>query len=691
MSDILFKQKSLLIKQIEEAMKSVHAGIELLLGTTDLQILTFANFHISFPCFKLTKVFKRTPVKVAELLAEILQKDPALSLVVKEVRSERGYLNFLLCDALFLEIALQMHIENYFADRPVSSSEKTMVEYSQPNTCKVFHVGHMRNAALGAALVNIYRALGENVLGVNYFGDDGAHIYKCIWLLTKRHSDWDAVSVNNRIEWLGSLYTDACRLLSLKSLTRFPLPGFVLKKVCAVERSERKGQKDTLVLSNNEKVPASLNGCSIENAFVAVKGGSCLTEVNEKKTKLFFATDFTENEERLEGKALVELGRFSEICKSNEEENTTVGLEELVAKRKREVEEIGNKIEIQRDEKLVALWEVTRKWSLDCFSVVYQWLGIEFDHCFSESEVNDRAKELVQTHLAKHTFVRSEGAVGCDLPAEKLGFALLLKSNGTSLYLTKDLALAEQKFGEFGVTKSVYVVDAAQTLHFQQLFAVLRKMGFSQVEQSAHVSYGQVVLASGKMSSREGNVIPFSALQESLRNEIKTRFLEDKQLDEDLADKIAISAIKYGMLKTDKDKNVVFEMEKWLSLKGNTGPYLLYTYVRTVSILTNLTDEDSRLPVRSFASTEEKVTLIKISKFWSVLQQAANKHDPSCICSYVYEICQDFNSWYTKKENSIKHEKDSQARRWKCLFAKLVANSVKHSLRLLGIGVVEKM
>ena len=262
------------------------------------------------------------------------------------------------------------------------------------------------------------------------------------------------------------------------------------------------------------------------------------------------------------------------------------------------------------NKELVDLWKKTRQWSLDEFKRIYAWLNCRFDHDFFESEVSEESRLMAIDYKNRGVFTDSNGATGADLSASGLGFCMVLKSDGSGLYATKDLALAKRKFENFNIEESIYIVDAAQTLHFKQVFKTLELMGYQQAKQCIHIPYGQVVLPSGKMSSRAGNVILFSQLRAQLNQDIWDNFLqklsdkskasltesepqskasavEDAAADaatftktersfvpwtdsELLASQhaIAVASIKYGMLNHDTAKDIVFMMEEWTAKSG---------------------------------------------------------------------------------------------------------------------------
>ena len=280
------------------------------------------------------------------------------------------------------------------------------------------------------------------------------------------------------------------------------------------------------------------------------------------------------------GVALMEHFRFDDVLPEG------VGVREEFERRNREVGEVLQALESKTGE-MYDLWQQTKEWSMDEFHEIYKWLEARFDHYFFESEVGEAGKQIVLEYLEKGVLVRSEGAVGADLEAYGLPFCLLLKSDGTGLYSTKDIALAQVKFEDFGIDKSVYVVDHSQSLHFQQVFRVLQMMGYQKAELCFHLAYGLVKRPDGKMSSRKGNIILFSELRRQLRQRILDKYLQqfvgqwsDEEIEE-AARWVSVATIRYGMLNTDNLNEITFDLEDWVKNTGNTGSYLMYAFART--------------------------------------------------------------------------------------------------------------
>ena len=340
----------------------------------------------------------------------------------------------------------------------------------------------------------------------------------------------------------------------------------------------------------------------------------------------------------------------------------------------------------------------TRQWSIDELKENFAWLNCSFEHFFYESEYGESSKELVREYQKKGVFVESQGAVGADLTKENLGFCLLIKRDGTALYATRDLKLAQRKFEEFKIDRSVYVVDAGQTLHFQQVFRCLELMGYEQVKKCFHCAYAQVTLPDGKMSSRKGTVILMSALKERLLLKIHADFLDKYKEDwseeerHETARRIALATMRYGMLTVDNNSVVIFDMEAWTSKTGNTGPYMMYAYARTRSILRELGTESVDLTSAKWdlLTHETEVDVLRlINEYHSVVETACERYSPHMVCTFVYDLAKRFSRMYQQCSVLNAETKDLQVAR-----AALVSASglvIKHALSLLGIETVERM
>jgi arginyl-tRNA synthetase len=289
-------------------------------------------------------------------------------------------------------------------------------------------------------------------------------------------------------------------------------------------------------------------------------------------------------------------------------------------KNRAELTAILKEIEAQ-DGKYYELWKETRAWSIHLMEDVYKWAQVDFDIWYWESTVDSDSVKLIKKYYKEGLFVKDDGAIGIDLSDDKLGFCLLLKSDGTGLYATKDIELARRKFQEHKVEKSIYVVDNRQALHFKQVFKTLEKMGFENADKCYHLQYEMVELPDGAMSSRKGNIVPLQDLIDKMQETIKSEYLSKYQDEwsaeeiESTAKEIAKGAIKFGMNRIDPNKKIVFDMDEWLRLDGESGPYIQYVYARIQSMLNKVEADFTKADMSHLESNYEKAVLIEVSQF----------------------------------------------------------------------------
>ena len=534
---------------------------------------TMGDFAV--PCFYLAKLLRISPNQIAiDLKAKIHPHG-----VIKSVQNVGPYLNFYLNNKYFSRHALKEinRLRGKYGSFKLAKDQqkKIMIEYSQPNTHKEFHVGHLRNVVLGASLVNLHRFVGEKVIAANYIGDIGAHVAKCLWALEKFHQN--ETLPENKGRYLGQIYTEASKKIA---------------------------------------------------------------------------------------------------------ENPAY---------KQEADEILQKLE-RGDKKFIALWKKTRAWSLEDFNQIYKILNVKFDKFFYESEVEKPGKKIVQELLDKGLAEKSEGAVIINLEKYNLKNFLLLKSDGSSLYSTKELALAQLKFNKFKIDESYVVVDMRQSFYFQQFFKTLELMGFNK--KTAHISYNFVTLKEGPMASREGNVVLFEDFFQQIAAraaaETKKRHAdwEEKKIQE-TAEKIALAAIKFSMLKTGNNNLIVFDPEESLSFDGFTGPYLQYTVTRINSILVK--ESFGNLKEVNFGKLDlplEKQLVIKLAGFPQLVQNSCLENQPSILSQYLFDLAKLFAYYYQTIPILAAADEIKKAR---LLMIDSLRQVLVNGLTLLGIETVEKM
>ncbi len=664
---------------------------------------------LAFPCFTLAGKLKKSPAAIATDLAASLAESVRGNKQVERGVAAGPYLNIFFTPAFRAGIVSAILEGDWLAPEPARAG-RVMIEYSQPNTHKVFHVGHMRNVALGDVLVRLYEFAGREVVAANYIGDVGTHIAKCLWVFT-RHFKGEAPA-QHRGEFLGGLYKQADELLDFTRLTAYPHPGLFSARVLEMRPHPGNADWKVLKLDAGAKGQAQVvcGGTGFQTgAIVAWAPPDCsfLGRLVQRVDKAGISSEGLvpsckelgtgEDRDKIHifpretplGAEITEIGRRPG-CIPTEQSVAAV-----IRERGAEVRAVLRGLEA-REPSLERLWRETRQWSLDEFSEIYAWIGCRFDHYFYESEVDEEGKRLALEALEKGQLMRSEGAIGADLSTAGLGFCMLLKSDGTTLYATKDLALARRKFEKFNVAESLYIVDHSQSLHFQQVFKTLELLGFAQAARCRHVAYGLVNLPEGKMSSRKGNIIPFSKLRAELGAHIRREFLHKYQgewPEAEIAEaerRIAVAAIRYGMLNQEPIKNIVFDMREWTSPVGNTGPYLLYAYARTRSILREVpelagTAFDGALLIHE----KERVVLNELAGFRRAVLRAVRDHNPQVLCAQLYELARAFSRMYEECPVKRAGEPALQAARLKLVAA--TGAVLRRGLGLLGIEVLERM
>ena len=355
----------------------------------------------------------------------------------------------------------------------------------------------------------------------------------------------------------------------------------------------------------------------------------------------------------------------------------------------------------QNDPEVRALWRRMNEWVYAGFDETYKALGVSFDKIYYESDTYLEGKEKVEEGLAKGIFYRREdGSVWADLTAEGLDEKLLLRSDGTSVYMTQDIGTAKLRFQDFPIDKMVYVVGNEQNYHFQVLSILLDKLGFEWGKSLVHFSYGMVELPNGKMKSREGTVVDADDLVAGMVAQARITMDESgKKTDMSEAEKqevariVGMGALKYFLLKVDARKNMLFNPEESIDFNGNTGPFIQYTYARIRSILRKAADKGiaipAVLPANVDLSTKEEALIQRVSEFADVVRAAGQDYSPSVIANYCYDLVKEYNQFY--HDFSILGEEDADKRNFRLVLSANVAKVVRLGMGILGIEMPERM
>ncbi|MCH4897136.1 arginine--tRNA ligase [Marinilabiliaceae bacterium JC040] len=352
------------------------------------------------------------------------------------------------------------------------------------------------------------------------------------------------------------------------------------------------------------------------------------------------------------------------------------------------------------DEAVVALWKKMNSWVLAGFDVTYKQMGVSFDKIYFESETYKKGKKIVLKGLEDGVLYQKEtGSVWADLEGDGLDHKLLLRDDGTSVYMTQDIGTAYERFEEFKLDKQIYVVGNEQNYHFQVLSLVCKKLGFDWAEKINHLSYGMVELPNGKMKSREGTVVDADDLMSEMINTARETSKELGKLDgysteeaEKVFETVALGALKYFILKVDPKKNMMFNPQESIDFNGNTGPFIQYTYARIQSILRKAKDNGVDIKdVNTEVSLDEKESyLLKmLSEFPQVVSQAGKEYSPAMVANYIYDLAKEFNGFY--HDFPILIEKNEEILNFRIQISKLVGTVIKNGMAIMGISVPERM
>lgn len=348
------------------------------------------------------------------------------------------------------------------------------------------------------------------------------------------------------------------------------------------------------------------------------------------------------------------------------------------------------------DEKVRSLWNEMNSWVYKGFDETYKRLGVNFDQVQYESNTYILGKDLIQEGLDKGVLYQKEdGSVWCDLTDEGLDQKLLLRSDGTSVYMTQDLGTAVERFKQNDIQKLIYTVGNEQDYHFQVLFKILGKLGYSWAEQLYHLSYGMVELPNGKMKSREGTVVDADDLMQEMHDIAKAAAEElgklENLMEEEKAENyesVGMGALKYFMLKVDPKKKMLFNPEESIDFNGNTGPFIQYTYARIQSLLAKANFEYKEVD-GVILNEYEKALVMQLTNYKVVVQRAAEVLSPALIANYIYDLVKTYNSFY--QSNPIMNHEDESVKQIRLNLSDLTAKTIKKSLNLLGIKTVNRM
>ena len=349
----------------------------------------------------------------------------------------------------------------------------------------------------------------------------------------------------------------------------------------------------------------------------------------------------------------------------------------------------------QNDPEIRGLWKTMNEWVYAGFDDTYKRMGVDFDKIYYESDTYLEGKDLVLGGIEKGIMYRKEdNSVWADLTADGLDHKLLLRGDGTSVYMTQDIGTAKLRYQDYPIDKMVYVVGNEQNYHFQVLALLLDKLGFKWGKDLVHFSYGMVELPHGKMKSREGTVVDADDLMDEMINsaaEASAERMKDIPADEaaEIARVIGLGALKYFLLKVDPRKNMMFNPQESIDFNGNTGPFIQYTYARIQSVLRRAQEQAATLTVKPVPSEKEVTLIQKIADFPSVVEDAGRNYSPAVIANYCYDLAKEYNQFY--HDYPILKEEDENVRAMRLLLSSVTARTLKSAVALLGIEMPNRM
>lgn len=531
----------------------------------------------SFPCFKLAKILKQSPMSIAKNIHEKIEIEET---IIKKVDNMSGYLNFYINPSFYSKTVLEEVAnkkENY-GTSDEGKGKNIVIDYSSPNIAKPFHIGHLRSTVIGGSLYKIYKALGYHVTGINHLGDYGTQFGKLI------------------------------------------------------EGYKRWGEEYSI-------------------------GENPIDEL----TKIYV--------------------RINSLCKEDESVLETC-------------RDNFKKLE-EQDPYYVKIWEEFKALSLKEFQRVYDMLNIQFDALNGEAFYTDKMPEVVKMLEKNNKLKKSEGATIVDLEEFNMAPCIIEKSNNSSTYATRDLAAILYRARTYDFDKALYVVSYEQTLHFKQVFKVAQYLDLDDKykENLNHIAFGMVQLKSGKMSTREGNIIKL----EDLLNEAISRakeVIEEKNPElenkEEIAKKVGIGAVIFNDLANNRIKDEIFDWDIMLNFNGETGPYIQYIYVRTKSVLekAGYVPDIKEIDFGVLEDEKSQKVVGLLYQYNETIKQVARNNEPSILSRYLIDLSQSFSSFYVENKIITEDKKLQNARLYLTYAVGLV---LKQGCKLLGIDMPEKM
>lgn len=633
-------------KQIAHGISSAFSSLfEAEVATDDISLMpTKKDFEgsLTFVTFPYGKLTRKRPEETGQLLGDYLKSNVT---EVADYNVVKGFLNLVIDDAVWVKALQDIQSDHKFGE-PVSNGQKVMVEYSSPNTNKPLHLGHLRNNFLGHSVSKILAGAGYEVMKTNLVNDRGIHICKSMIAYKQFGSGETPESLGIKGDkMVGNYYV----------------------------------QFDKEYKKEVAEIAATL--CAEVESLKAIEAPIAYKKELEERGKAGALTD----EEKVQIKALKEV-----VEKAEKEAPLLKGAQAMLRKWE------------EGDEETVNLWKTMNSWVYAGFDQTYKTMGVEFDKFYYESNTYLLGKDIIEEGLEKGVFFKKEdNSVWIDLTDEKLDEKLVLRGDGTAVYMTQDMGTADLKYQDLPMQKSVYVIGNEQDYHVKVLIHIMKKLGRSYADGMYHLSYGMVDLPTGKMKSREGTVVDADDLIQEMVDTAKERTEGLGKIDgftTEEADKLyhslALGALKYYLLKVDPKKRMMFNPQESIDFQGDTGVYIQYNHAKINAITRKAVADGIDFSAKMYEgitelANAESIIVAALKDFPNKVKQAAEDYSPSVIANYVYELSKLYSKFYA--ELSIFGETDEKKRAFRIALSEQTARVIRLALSLLGIEAPERM
>lgn len=586
--------------------------------------------------FSLVKKLKRAPEQLGVAIGNYFSAtNPKL---ITGFNVIKGFLNLTIADSYFTKVLLQNQEETNNSVAP--TGKKIIVEYSSPNTNKPLHLGHLRNNFLGWSVAQILKAAGNEVFKTCIVNDRGVHICKSMIAWQKFADGATPESTGTKGDHFVGDYYVRCETQIKKEAT-------VLS--AKVERNDYSG----FSADQQQKL------ASIQQQLNTVSGA----DEKEKRKKLL--------DDRMEiiRSATPVMQQTQQMLVDWEQGKPDV----------------------------LELWRKMNSWVYKGFDETYGRIGSDFDKIYYESETYLLGKKFVASGLEKGVLYKKEdGSIWIDLTTEGLDEKLLLRRDGTSVYMTQDLGLAQRKYEDYHYDQSIYVIGDEQNYHMNVLKLILKKLEMPYADGIHHLSYGMVELPTGRMKSREGTVVDADDIVDEMVKEAATKTAEHSDIStfserelKDLYEMIGLGALKFFLLRVDPKRKMIFNPEESIDFHGFTGPFIQYTHARIKSILRKSGAWGPAIAFTQPLLPLEKALLLLLEQYNLTIQQAALEHNPSLLANYVFNLAKTYNTFYA--EHPVMRAESEEKKVLRLQICQLTAQTISHAMNLLGIQVPERM